>query len=123
MDSSVDDEEGEETDSLRIQCKYNGLPNYGRRGQLLMRLKRLKEFREENAAREEGSQRGRRATLRLGLQRLFRAAGPAAVVFFVALFFASIRIVGIGGSVVLRIQEFSLEFLFRNPLYDRWRII
>ena len=39
---------------MRIQCKYNGLPNYGRRGQLLMRLKRLKEFREENAAREEG---------------------------------------------------------------------
>lgn len=39
---------------MRIQCKYNGLPNYGRHGQLLMRLKRLTEFREESAAREEG---------------------------------------------------------------------
>ena len=53
MDGSIDEESKEETDSLRIQCKYNGLPNYGKRGQLLLRLKKLKEFREQSAQAEE----------------------------------------------------------------------
>ena len=29
---------------LRLQCKYNGLCNYGTKGQLLMRLKKLEEY-------------------------------------------------------------------------------
>lgn len=31
-------------DDLRLQCKYNGLCNYGTKGQLLMRLKKLEEY-------------------------------------------------------------------------------
>lgn len=45
MDKEIDDSSCEDsTDSLRLQCKYNGLCNYGTKGQLLMRLQKLKEF-------------------------------------------------------------------------------
>lgn len=45
LDKEIDDSSCEDsTDSLRLQCKYNGLCNYGTKGQLLMRLQKLKEF-------------------------------------------------------------------------------
>lgn len=40
----MEGETEESVDSLRLQCKYNGLCNYGTRGQLLMRLNKLKEW-------------------------------------------------------------------------------
>lgn len=39
MDPSVK----EEDDMLRLKCRMSGLCNYGSRGQLIMRLKKLKE--------------------------------------------------------------------------------
>lgn len=34
----------EEDDVLRLQCRMNGLCNYGSRGKLIMRLKKLREL-------------------------------------------------------------------------------
>ena len=39
-ESSVTDKD----DVLRLQCRMNGLCNYGSRGKLLMRLKKLREL-------------------------------------------------------------------------------
>ena len=45
LDSEVVDPSiKEEDDVLRIQCRMNGLCNYGSRGQLIMRLRKLNEY-------------------------------------------------------------------------------
>ena len=45
LDMELEDEsEDSNIDDLRLQCKYNGLCNYGTKGQLLMRLKKLEEY-------------------------------------------------------------------------------
>ena len=45
MEKELEDGMNEESvDSLRLQCKYNGLCNYGTKGQLLMRLAKFKEY-------------------------------------------------------------------------------
>ena len=45
LDMELEDQsEDINIDDLRLQCKYNGLCNYGTKGQLLMRLKKLEEY-------------------------------------------------------------------------------
>lgn len=44
MNQELEEDNEESVDRLRLECKYNGLCNYGTKGQLLMRLHKLKEL-------------------------------------------------------------------------------
>ena len=54
LDGSLEDSAvNENDDALRLRCKYNGLCNYGSRGQLLMRLSLLNKMLGKTEEAEE----------------------------------------------------------------------
>lgn len=61
MDGSLEESSasGDSDDALRLRCKYNGLCNYGSRGQLLMRLSVLDKWVRCDKVRTRMTQRVR----------------------------------------------------------------